>query len=45
MSENYKIDISIFDRINKIGELDWDRCAHNENTKIHKDTFTTNRFL
>ena len=45
MSEKYKVDISVFDRIDQISELDWDRCAQNEKSNFSKDPFTTYRFL
>ncbi|MDG2097716.1 MAG: GNAT family N-acetyltransferase [Paracoccaceae bacterium] len=45
MSEKSKVDISVFDRIDKISELDWERCAQNEKSKFPKDPFTTYRFL
>jgi len=45
MSKEININISVYDKIDKINELDWDRCAQNDSALIAKDPFTTFRFF
>ena len=45
MSKEININISVYDQIDKINELDWDRCAQNGSALIAKDPFTTFRFF
>ena len=45
MSKNQDINVFIYENINEIGEVNWERCTKNKIDTTTSDPFTTYRFL